>query len=234
MEENLTMDDLKEELEASLAQPKENAEEIEDPTWATLKEYLDEGTVLTVKIAGVVKAGVIANVEGVRGFIPASQLSLSYVENLEDFLDKKIKVQVITVDPENKKLVLSARNVLRQAAKAERQAKLDAVKVGDVKDGKVESLQSYGAFIDLGDGISGLVHVSQISNKRIKSPDAVLKVGDEVQVKVIAIKDGKLSLSMRALMKEEAAPEEVEEKIEIPKAEELTTNLGSLFANLKF
>ncbi|MBQ8184780.1 MAG: S1 RNA-binding domain-containing protein [Lachnospiraceae bacterium] len=234
MEENLTMDDLKEELEASLAQPKETAEEIEDPTWATLKEYLDEGTVLTVKIAGVVKAGVIANVEGVRGFIPASQLSLSYVENLEDFLDKKIKVQVITVDPENKKLVLSARNVLRQAAKAERQAKLDAVKVGDVKDGKVESLQSYGAFIDLGDGISGLVHVSQISNKRIKSPDAVLKVGDEVQVKVIAIKDGKLSLSMRALMKEEAAPEEVEEKIEIPKAEELTTNLGSLFANLKF
>lgn len=237
MEENLTMDDLKEELEASLAQPAETAEEIEDPTWATLKEYLDEKTVLTVKIASVVKAGVITNVEGVRAFIPASQLSLSYVENLDEWVDKKIKVQVITVDPEKKKLVLSARGVLKAEAAAERKAKFDAVQVGDIKDGKVESLQSYGAFIDLGDGISGLVHVSQISTKRVKSPDAVLKVGDEVKVKVIAIKDGKLSLSIRALAESaEAAPakEEVEEKVVIPKAEDLTTNLGSLFKNLKF
>ena len=234
MEENLTMDDLKEELEASLSQPAEAAEEeIEDPTWATLKSYLDEKTVLTVKIAGVVKAGVIANVEGVRGFIPASQLSLSYVENLEDWLNKKNKVQVITVNPESKKLVLSARNVLKQEAAAQRQAKLDAVKVGDVMEGKVESLQSYGAFIDLGNDLSGLVHVSQISNKRVKSPDAVLKVGDPVTVKVIALKEGKLSLSMKALL-EDAAPEVSEERITLPKSEELTTNLGSLFANLKF
>ncbi|MCI8996373.1 MAG: S1 RNA-binding domain-containing protein [Lachnospiraceae bacterium] len=233
MEENLTMDDLKEELEASLAQPEETAEEIEDPTWATLKGYLDEGTVLTVKISGVVKAGVIANVEGVRGFIPASQLSLSYVENLEDWLNKKIKVQVITVNPESKKLVLSARKILRQEAASERKARLEAVKVGDVMEGKVESLQSYGAFIDLGNGLSGLVHVSQISNKRVKSPDAVLKVGDPVTVKVIALKEGKLSLSIRALM-EDSAPEASEERVVIPKSEELTTNLGSLFKDLKF
>ncbi len=233
MDENLTMDDLKEELEASLSEPEEvMEEEIEDPTWATLKSYLDEKTVLTVKIAGVVKAGVIANVEGVRGFIPASQLSLSYVENLEDWLNKKIKVQVITVNPENKKLVLSARNVLKQEEAAQRQAKLDAVKVGDIMEGKVESLQSYGAFIDLGNDLSGLVHVSQISNKRVKSPDAVLKVGDPVKVKVIALKEGKLSLSMKALM-EETEAEAHEERISLPKSEELTTNLGSLIANLK-
>lgn len=234
MDENLTMDDLKEELEASLTQTEEAMEEeIEDPTWATLKSYLDEKTVLTVKIAGVVKAGVIANVEGVRGFIPASQLSLSYVENLEDWLNKKIKVQVITVNPESKKLVLSARNVLKQEESAQRQAKLDAVKVGDIMDGKVESLQSYGAFIDLGNGLSGLVHVSQISNKRVKSPDAVLKVGDPVKVKVIALKEGKLSLSMKALM-EDTETEAPEERISLPKSEELTTNLGSLLSNLKF
>lgn len=233
MDENLTMDDLKEELDASLSEPEEvMEEEIEDPTWATLKSYLDEKTVLTVKVAGVVKAGVIANVEGVRGFIPASQLSLSYVENLEDWLNKKIKVQVITVNPENKKLVLSARNVLKQEEAAQRQAKLDAVKVGDIMEGKVESLQSYGAFIDLGNDLSGLVHVSQISNKRVKSPDAILKVGDPVKVKVIALKEGKLSLSMKALM-EETEAEVHEERISLPKSEELTTNLGSLIANLK-
>ena len=83
-----------------------------------------------------------------------------------------------------------------------------------------------------GDGLSGLVHVSQISDKRIKSPDVVLKVGDTVKVKVIAIKDGKLSLSMKAL-KDVAAEEVREEKVVLPKSEELTTNLGELFKNIK-
>ncbi len=96
----------------------------------------------------------------------------------------------------------------------------------------MESIQPYGAFIDLGDGLSGLVHVSQISEKRIKSPDVVLKVGDTVKVKVIAIKDGKLSLSMKAL--NDAAAEEIrEEKIVLPKAENVTTSLGDLFKNIK-
>ena len=84
----------------------------------------------------------------------------------------------------------------------------------------------------MGDGLSGLVHVSQISEKRIKSPDVVLKVGDTVKVKVIAVKDGKLSLSMKAL--NDVAAEEIrEEKVVLPKTEELTTSLGELFKNIK-
>ena len=154
------------------------------------------------------------------------------MENPEDWLNKKIQVQVITADPENQKLVLSARELLREKAAEERRSKLASVQVGLVTEGKVESIQPYGAFIDLGDGLSGLVHVSQISEKRIKSPDVVLKVGDTVKVKVIAIKDGKLSLSMKAL-NETAAEDLPEEKIEIPKAEELTTTLGDLFKNIK-
>lgn len=84
---------------------------------------------------------------------------------------------------------------------------------------------------DWKDGLSGLVHISQISRNRIKSPDAVLKVGDQVKVKVIGIKDGKISLSMKAL--EEAPEEEVFEKVEIPKAENIGTSLGDLFKNIK-
>ena len=140
---------------------------------------MDEKTVLDVKVGGVVKGGVVAYVEGIRGFIPASKLSLSYVENLEDWLNKEIQVQVITVDPEKKRLVLSAREILREKAAEERRAKISNVQVGFVTEGKVESIQPYGAFIDLGDGLSGLVHVSQISDKRIKTPDVVLKVGDQ-------------------------------------------------------
>lgn len=200
--------------------------------WKKLQEYLDEKTVLDVKVGGVVKGGVIAYVEGIRGFIPASKLSLSYVENLEDWLNKEIQVQVITVEPEKKRLVLSAREILREKAAEERRAKISNVQVGLVTEGKVESIQPYGAFIDLGEGLSGLVHVSQISDKRIKTPDTVLKVGDTVKVKVIAIKDGKLSLSMKAL-KDVAAEEVREEKVVLPKSEELTTSLGELFKNIK-
>lgn len=200
--------------------------------WKKVAEYLENETVLDVKVGGVVNAGVIAYVEGLRGFIPASKLSLSYVENLEDFLNKEIQVRVITVDPEKKKLVLSAKEILREKAAEARKAKISNVEVGLVTEGKVESIQPYGAFIDLGDGLSGLVHVSQISEKRIKSPDIVLKVGDKVKVKVIAIKDGKLSLSMKAL--NDVAAEEIrEEKVVLPKTEELTTSLGDLFKNIK-
>ena len=182
--------------------------------------------------SSVANAGVIAYVEGLRGFVPASKLSLSYVENLEDWLHKEIEVQVITVEPEKKKLVLSAREILRKKAAEARRNKISNVQIGLVTEGKVESIQPYGAFIDLGDGLSGLVHVSQISEKRIKSPDVVLKVGDTVKVKVIAIKDGKLSLSMKAL--NDAAAEEIrEEKIVLPKAENVTTSLGDLFKNIK-
>ena len=204
----------------------------DDVAWKKLQQYLEEKTVLDVKVGGVVKGGVVAYVEGIRGFIPASKLSLSYVENLEDWLNKEIQVQVITVEPEKKRLVLSARELLREKAAEERRAKISNVQVGLVTEGKVESIQPYGAFIDLGDGPSGLVHVSQISDKRIKTPDAVLKVGDTVKVKVIAIKDGKLSLSMKAL-KDVAAEEVREEKVVLPKSEELTTNLGELFKNIK-
>lgn len=200
--------------------------------WKKAAEYLENETVLTVKIAGVVNAGVVAYVEGLRGFIPASRLSLSYVENLEDWLNREIQVRVITVEPEKKKLVLSAREILREKAAEMRRNKISNVEVGLVTEGKVESIQPYGAFIDLGDGLSGLVHVSQISEKRIKSPDVVLKVGDTVKVKVIAVKDGKLSLSMKAL-NDVAAEEIQEETFELPKTEAVTTSLGDLFKNLK-
>ena len=160
--------------------------------WEKLKACMENGTNLTVKIGGVVKSGVIAYVEGIRGFIPASKLALGYVENLEDWLGKEIEVRVITVDEEKERLVLSARDILREKEREEKKARISNVQIGLVTEGTVETLQPYGAFIDLGNGLSGLVHVSQISEKRIKSPASVLNVGDKVKVKVINIKDGKI------------------------------------------
>ena len=200
--------------------------------WNRVTEYLEQGTVLPVKVEGVVNGGVIAMVEGLRGFVPASKLSLSYIENLEDYLLKDIEVQVIDVNQAENRLILSAREILKKKAKEEKEKLLESVTVGTVLTGKVESLQSYGAFIRLENGLSGLVHVSQISNKRVKAPSDVLEADQEVTVKVIGNKDGKISLSMKALIEEEPAEEKVE-KVVIPKAENIGTSLGDLFKNIQ-
>ncbi|MCI6091412.1 S1 RNA-binding domain-containing protein [bacterium] len=201
--------------------------------WNIVKDYLEKGTVLHVTIEGIVNGGAIAMVEGIRGFIPASRLSLSYIEDLESYLLKEVDVKVIEADQAQGRLILSAREILREQEKKAKEELLASVKVGSVLKGKVESLQTYGAFIRLENGLSGLVHISQISTQRIKSPDQVLKVDDEVDVKVIGIKEGKISLSIKALMEEKESEEEPEEKIELPKSEAIGTSLGDLFKNLK-
>ena len=124
------------------------------------------------------------------------------------------------------------KELLREKEALERKEAAALVKVGLVTEGTVETIKPYGAFIKLDNGLSGLLHVSQISQQRIKDPSAVLKVGQTVKVKIIANKDGKLSLSMKAL--EDVAAEAIEEEtVDLPQSEAPTTSLGSLFANLK-
>lgn len=200
--------------------------------WDKLKALLESQEIVTVKISEVVKSGVVVYVEGIRGFIPASKLALEYVEDLDEWLHKEIKVRVITVDKEASKLVLSAKEILREQEAKERTARISNVEVGLVTEGVVESIKPYGAFINLSNGLSGLLHISQISEKRLKHPGEVLKEGETVKVKIIAVKDGKLSLSMKAL-NDVAATEIVEETYDLPESEAVTTSLGSLFANIK-
>lgn len=202
--------------------------------WDKLKALMESQENVTVKVTDVTKGGVVAFLEGVRGFIPASKISLEYIEEaeLENYLHQTLEVRVINVDEENKRLVLSAREILKEAADEERAKKISNVEVGLVTEGVVETLKPYGAFVNLGNGLSGLLHISQICNNRIKHPGVVLKEGQTVKVKIIEIKDGKLSLSMKAL--EDVAAKEIEEEVfEIPEAEVVTTSLGSLLAGFK-
>jgi len=110
--------------------------------WNLVQSYMDNKTVLPVKVEGIVNGGAIAMVEGLRGFIPASKLSLSYIEDLETYLLKDIEVRVIDVDQANNRLVLSAREILKEKEKKAMEEKIANVKVGSVLTGKVESLQT--------------------------------------------------------------------------------------------
>ena len=200
--------------------------------WNVVARYQEEGTNLHVKVEGIVNGGVIAMVEGLRGFIPASRLSLSYIEDLETYLLKEIDVRVIEANQAEGRLILSAREILREQKKAEDAKKLASVQVGSVVKGTVESLQSYGAFVRLENGLSGLVHISQISTQRIKHPGAVLKEGQTVKVKILSITDGKISLSMKVLAEQETAREE-HETFNYKETASATTGLGDLLKGLK-
>lgn len=201
--------------------------------WSKLSEMMANDTVLTLKIGGIVNAGVIAYVEGIRGFIPASQLSTSYVEDLNEWLNKTVEAKIITVDPDKKRLVLSAKAVARDKEIADKNAKINRVQVGDVFDGTVDKITNYGAFVTFADDLSGLVHISQISTKRLKSVHEVLKEGDAVKVKVIANKDGKISLSIKALQAIDEVTEIPEEVFDYKEEGQATTGLAALLKNIK-
>ena len=200
--------------------------------WKKLTTYQEEGTVLHVKIGGIVNAGVIAYVEGIRGFIPASQIGLTYVEDLNPLLGTELDVKVITVDEAKERLVLSGKEVAKDKAEEELQHKISRIVLGTIVEGTVETLMPYGAFVNIGNGLTGLVHISQICQKRIKKPSEVLKEGQTVKVKILDTDNGKISLSMKAL-EDEMVDDQVEEVFELPESEATTTSLASLLKGIK-
>ena len=203
-------------------------------SWDVLEQMKEEKTDVTVKVSEAVNGGAVAYVEGIRGFIPASQLDLNYVEDPSAYVGKTLKVRVITVDQEKEKLVLSAKDILKEQQNEEHDHKVAMLVPGTILEGTVESLQTYGAFIDLKDGLSGLVHISQICQKRIKKPSEVLKAGDKVKVKVLNTNDGKISLSIKAVAEEQEASEvEDFDTASFSSNESVGTSLGDLFAKLK-
>ena len=203
--------------------------------WDKLKNMMEEETIVTVKIQEAVKAGVVTYLEGIRAFIPASQLAADYVEAPASFVGKTIEVQVITVDREADKLVLSGKAVARAKEEEERNHRISMIVPGTVLEGVVETIKPYGAFVSLGSGLSGLLHISQISQKRIFSPHAVLKEGQHVKVKVLNTKDNRISLSMKALEEEVEAEEAVitPELEKYVSKESTGTSLGDLLAGIK-
>ena len=204
--------------------------------WEKLNRYMEDNTTLNVRVKGIVPSGVIAYVEGIRGFIPASHLSLNYVEDCNPWLGKDLDVRVITVDESAKKLVLSAKVIAREKEEEERNHRISMLVPGSIVEGTVESLMPYGAFVNLGNGLSGLVHISQISQKRIKKPGEVLSVGEKVKAKILNTNDNKISLSIRALEDEmvDTKADEVLNVQEYVSNEEASTSLGSLLAGFKF
>lgn len=202
--------------------------------WDKLAQLMEDGTVVTVRIKESVPSGVVAYLEGIRAFIPASQLALSYVEDTESWIGKELRCKVITVDASKEKLVLSGKAVAREEEAEVRNHRISMIVPGSVLEGTVESLMPYGAFVDLGDGLSGLVHISQICERRIGKPSEVLKVGQKVKAKVLNTNDNKISLSMKALEEEMVDTEGAGDLEQYTSSETTGTSLGDLLSKFKF
>ncbi|HOA80475.1 MAG TPA: 30S ribosomal protein S1 [Defluviitaleaceae bacterium] len=163
--------------------------------WDELKEHYDTGKPLEVKVKEVVKGGVVANIKGVRAFIPASQLSVYYVEDLNTYVGKSLKVKLIDFDRDSRKVVLSAKEIEQQEREMKKKELWKSLKRGEKRKGVVTRLVKFGAFVDLG-GAEGLIHLSDLSWKRIMDPSEVVSVGDEVEVYVINFDKKKERISL--------------------------------------
>ncbi len=193
-------------------------------TWETLNQKKEAGEILTIKILGANKGGLLAEVSGIPGFLPVSQLSpLNYprvegadtqkiLRELQKFIGKELKVKIFDLDPKAKKLILS------EKAKETKKIKevLKKYKVGDVVEGEITGITDFGAFINFSkttnrpphppasqtSNLEGLIHISELDWQVIEDPSEIVKVDQKVKAKIIEISNDKVSLSLKALKKD--------------------------------
>lgn len=164
-----------------------------------LGKIADSKEEIEAKVVEVVKGGLLVDV-GLRGFVPASQLQLGYVDDLNSFLGQTLRLRILEFDPVKQKVVLSQKIILEEEQAIKRRQLLDTVKVGDIVTGVVRRIADFGAFVDIG-GIDGLLHVSEMSYARVQHPSEMLKTGDVLEVQVLRFEPetGKLSLGLKQL-----------------------------------
>ena len=166
--------------------------------WEKVEKVKEEKQIIEVEILQVVKGGLLTTAFGLRGFIPASQIALHFVKDLNEFVGQKVEVEIMEADPKKQRLVLSRRSVLEAQREQKREEALASIVEGEKRTGVVKRLVDYGAFIDIG-GVDGLAHISDLSWEHIKNPADVLSVGQEVEVLVKAFdpETKRISLSIK-------------------------------------
>lgn len=168
-----------------------------EDAWDTLEEQFNNSVTITTEVKDVVKGGLVVDL-GVRGFIPASLVEDHFVESFEDYKGRSMEFKIVEMDKEKNRLILSHRAVIQEEKSSKKEEILENLHEGQVLEGTVQRIASFGAFVDLG-GVDGLVHISQIAHGHVEKVSDVLKEGDKVQVKILAVdRDSeRISLSIK-------------------------------------
>ncbi|MGX7395220.1 30S ribosomal protein S1 [Carnobacterium mobile] len=165
--------------------------------WEKIQKDFEEGTIIEAPVKEVVKGGLVVDA-GVRGFVPASMVDVHFVDDFSSYKGKTLAFKIMEIEPSENRLILSHKAVLQAENELKKKEIMQNLTEGETVKGKVARLTNFGAFIDLG-GVDGLVHISQISYEHVKNPADVLKVGEEVDVKVLSVDEetGRISLSIK-------------------------------------
>lgn len=175
-----------------------------DRGWDEVKQLMEQGDTLEVTAYDANRGGLLVELEGVRGFLPVSQLSAEHyprvgssdkdeiLQRLNALVNKPIRVRILDADRKTNKLIFSEKEAIRE----DMQSRFEKLAVGDTVSGVVTGVVDFGAFVNV-DGIEGLIHISEISWERVENPGDYVKVGDSVEAKIIAIDKDRLSLSMK-------------------------------------
>ncbi|MCI8632994.1 MAG: S1 RNA-binding domain-containing protein [Lachnospiraceae bacterium] len=169
--------------------------------WDELEQKRENGESITVKVKAAVKGGLRIQYQSVQGFMPASQVSDHYMEDLAEYAGQELEALILEINREKRDFTVSHRELLRQAEKAAKAHALHTLQSGDRRQGKVVKLEKYGAFIELERGVIGLLHVSDMAWTRVKHPSEMLQIGDDVTVVVqeVDAERGRISLSLKAV-----------------------------------
>ena len=171
--------------------------------WKEMEGIQERDETVQAHVTQVVKGGLVASVNGLRGFIPASQMELHFVKDLSVYVDQTVEAKPIEIDIRKQRLVLSRRQIL-EAERAKKQEEIfSTLEAGQTVRGTVKRLVDYGAFIDIG-GVDGLAHISDLSWQRVKQPSDVLEVGQELDVFVKSVdpETKRISLSVKDTMRD--------------------------------
>jgi small subunit ribosomal protein S1 len=165
--------------------------------WDTLEQQFAAEEIFEAEVKDIVKGGLVVDL-GVRGFVPASLVEDYFVDDFEGYKGKTLSFKIVELDKEKNRLILSHRAVVEAEKASQKKNVINQIKAGDVLDGKVQRLASFGAFIDLG-GIDGLVHISQVSHEHVSDVSEVLAEGQDVKVKVLSVdpENERISLSIK-------------------------------------
>lgn len=166
--------------------------------WEKIEEALKDDAILQVPVIEAVKGGLVVITNGIRGFVPASQVERRFVADLSGYVGKELRVRVLEIDRAKNKAVLSQKVVLEEEAAKSKEQTLASIEEGQIRQGIVRRLTEYGAFVDIG-GIEGLLHVSEMAWQRVKDPASIVQVGDTISVMVLKIdkEHYKISLGMK-------------------------------------
>lgn len=183
----------------------------ERAAFTKLEKEFEAGNVIEGKVTGSVRGGLLVDV-GTRGFLPASLISDHYVSDLRPYIGQTLKLKISEIDASKNRLVLSRKELLSEEHQAAFDKIANSLSVGDIIEGKVSRLTNFGAFIDLG-GVDGLVHISEISHKRVEKPSDVLTAGETIHVKVIGIDADKQRISLSIKQTEKSPFEQATNEI---------------------